>query len=105
MRTQLGALWDVDRFRRSASTLEKYQCALRFADLPKFSEGALPYQDTKLLIDLRNALVHFVPETTPTKSGPSIEIPKHKFENMLKGKFAPNPFAAKYSIISTSSSP
>src|SRR3954453_5500325 len=48
-----------DRGERYLSVLAKYQMALVLAGLPRLDEGANPYQDAKMLIELRNLLVHF----------------------------------------------
>ena len=104
-RTRLATIWSIEHFRRGARVLEKYQCALGLAGAKQFDKGARPYQDAKLLVDLRNALVHFVPETVPIKAESGVEIPVHKFGKQFRGKFKTNPFAAKYAVISSSSSP
>ena len=104
-RTRLATIWSIEHFRRGARVLEKYQCALRLAEKELFDKSAQPYQDAKLLVELRNALVHFVPETAPIKAKPGVEVPVHKFGKQFKGKFKTNPFAAKYAVISSGSSP
>ena len=48
-------LWKEER---SLKTLQKYQLALTCMSQPKFDTGAQPYQAARLVIDLRNALVH-----------------------------------------------
>lgn len=42
--------------------LEKFEFALLLLRKSAFDRGARPYQDVKVLIDLRNALTHFKPE-------------------------------------------
>lgn len=42
--------------------IEKFEFALLLLGKPKLSRGARPFQDVKVLIDLRNALTHFKPE-------------------------------------------
>lgn len=42
--------------------LEKFEFALLLLRKPAFDRGARPFQDVKVLIDLRNALTHFKPE-------------------------------------------
>jgi hypothetical protein len=42
--------------------LEKFEFALLLLRKPKMDRGAQPYQDIKVLIELRNALTHFKPE-------------------------------------------
>jgi hypothetical protein len=68
---------------RYVGVLDKFQMALLFADKPKFDSGANPYQDTKLLIGIRNRLVHFRPAwQTQGDIG--------RDEQRMRGKFADN---------------
>ncbi|MGE5443122.1 MAG: hypothetical protein ACM3SR_00780 [Ignavibacteriales bacterium] len=78
-------LWDLteERNRSAFSVLDKYQIALTFAREKPFPKGDLLYQDTDLVIKLRNELVHYKPKTL---GGSDI----HKFENSLRGKFPLN---------------
>jgi hypothetical protein len=46
----------------NARILAKYQHVLDIRGKPRFDHGSQPYQDTELLVRLRNALVHFKPE-------------------------------------------
>jgi hypothetical protein len=66
--------------------LQKYQIALVLAKKQQFDKGTAHYQNVDLLITLRNALVHFDPETTsqPGTSAGNIE-------KRLQGKFTLNP--------------
>lgn len=105
LRGGLAALWSIDNFRRGARLLEKYQCALQLAGKPLFDRGKNPYQDAKCLIELRNALVHFVPTTTPISGEAGIEIPLDEFGKMLQGKFSENPWKPKYALISEGPDP
>lgn len=70
--------------------LEKYEIALDLAAKEQFNTNTKPYQDIKLLVELRNALVHYEPETIVGQvDGPQ---PKpHKFEQRFKGRFDTNP--------------
>jgi len=53
---------------------------------PKLDRGKAPYQDVKILIDLRNALTHFKPEWEN-------EADEHKkISDKLGGKFTGGPF-------------
>jgi hypothetical protein len=70
----------------SYSILDKYQIALALADKQEFDKGAAPYQDVRLLIKLRNALVHYEPEYTARDSSGS-----RKLEQNLQGRFHLNP--------------
>lgn len=74
------------------SIIEKYDIALEFNGKSPFNQGANPCQDTKLLIELRNALVHYEPETVLAAATPSLDRSDiHKFEKRFKGKFGLNP--------------
>ena len=84
--TKMSAVWDVTEHdnKKNSSILEKYQKALVFADKKKFETGENPYQDTKLVIRIRNELTHYKPMDLSEKS-------KHKLDEILKGKnFLPN---------------
>jgi len=94
----LGAIWQVEGFRRSANILDKCQTALRIAKQVEFNKGTNPYQEVKLVIDLRNLLVHFKPEQREIAVGAGNRLPSDAFESKYRGKFAENPLAAKYSI-------
>jgi hypothetical protein len=60
----MGQFWDAsEQGGRYVGVLEKFQMALLFAGKPKLEAGAYPYQDAKLLISIRNDLVHFRPVT------------------------------------------
>lgn len=47
------------------------------------------------VIRLRNALVHFEPESLPAGRRAADMRTSHKFEGMLKGKFSLNPFTGE----------
>jgi hypothetical protein len=75
------------RWRESVEredTLSKYQIALKSAGKAPLDPGRQPYQDAKLLIGLRNRLVHYKPEF--------VVAGEHIAERQLRGKFAENPF-------------
>ncbi len=87
----LGRMWMREVPRTAAySILEKYEIALELNASPSMDRGAWPYQDVKLLIELRNALIHFEPETIAVSEGTQ-PLRVHKFEKRLKGKFEENP--------------
>ncbi len=100
-RDKLSALWIVKSFRRGARILEKYQSALLLLNKEAFDEGNEPFQSVKILIDLRNALVHYVPQTAVIRPDPlSDQI--GDLEKKLKGRFEANPFIPKFPVISSS---
>ena len=73
--------------------LEKYQIALSLANKKEFDLGASLLQNVTVLVKLRNALVHFEPESVITKSTNEKSLVKQqKLEQQLKGKFKVNPY-------------
>ena len=89
VRGLLAGLWGTERFRMGARTLEKYENALRMAEAAGFDRGAQPYQDVALLIQLRNAMIHFEPQ-----SHHEGEDEPTQFEKKQNGAFPLNPLAA-----------
>lgn len=78
-----------------ASTLDRYQIALGLLDREPFETGAQPFQDTVLLVKLRNMLVHYRPEWRPGAIDGAASDPDTKVEKALVGKgFKPNPFTS-----------
>jgi hypothetical protein len=81
-RNHLTSVWagfeqeNVERW----SILAKHQMALLVCDRTSFDPGAEPYQSAKLLITLRNALVHSKPETNEPNG-------EHRFQKSLRGRF------------------
>jgi hypothetical protein len=59
--TILARMWDIDHFNR-ASTLEKYKASLKVCGKPGFDREDVCYKNSKLLLELRNTIVHFKPE-------------------------------------------
>jgi hypothetical protein len=55
----LDNLWET---YEQKPILEKFAFALLLLHKPELDRGARPYQDVKVLIELRNALTHFKPE-------------------------------------------
>lgn len=97
----LSAVWSIESVRRSTNVLDKYQVALKVCNLPIFDPGAQPYQDAKLLIELRNALVHFIPASwTVDSDGNAVDSKAElrKLTQGLRNKFSLNPFFREYII-------
>jgi hypothetical protein len=65
--------------------LDKYRVALLCAGKAAFEKGRQPYQDAKMLIDLRNKLTHSRPETQS-----SDEDKLDKFQIGMSAKFESN---------------
>lgn len=89
----MGRLWEKGIPRTASySILEKYEIALELNGKPPIDPGTNPYQDVKLLVELRNALIHYEPETIVSHS--RNENPKlHKFEKRFARKVDANPLA------------
>ena len=76
--------------------IEKYQIALTLAKKREFDLGILLLQNITVLIKLRNALVHFEPESVVTKSlVETTKVKRQKLEAQLKGKFMENSYTGK----------
>jgi hypothetical protein len=82
----LEKLWETFEMK---PLLDKFQFALLLKGCPEFETGARPYQDVAVLIDLRNALVHFKPEWE------SEAVQHQKLSAKLRGKFAPSPLVSE----------
>jgi hypothetical protein len=70
-------LWET--YERNTA-LGKFECALHHSKKPNMDKGSNPYQDAKIVIDLRNALVHFKPGLD-TQADEHLEL-----SNKLKNK-------------------
>lgn len=55
----LDELWETYERKKS---LEKFEFALLLGEKPPVDRSAAVYQDVQIVIDLRDALVHFKPE-------------------------------------------
>lgn len=75
--------WWIASGEGSERLLEKLQLLLVFAGKEKLDKGAQPFQDAALLLALRNALIHFRPESVAADVD-------HRFTKSLRGRFADN---------------
>jgi len=66
---------------KNLPTLEKYQYALMLNEQNLFNIGINPFQNAKLVTELRNELIHFEPEMIDAEKN------IQKLERCLKGKF------------------
>jgi hypothetical protein len=66
--------------------LEKYQLALSMLGKPKFDTSVAPYKDAWVLVELRNALVHYKPTWDPDRQR------KVEMVELLGGKYQTSPF-------------
>lgn len=72
--------------RASYPILEKYEIALALAEREPLDRTSLVYRDTKLLIRMRNALIHYEPLSSTSTAKSSQE-----WENKFRRKFSLNP--------------
>ena len=73
--------------------IEKYQIALTLASKNEFDLGTNLVENILLLTKLRNALIHFEPDSVVTKSLFEPEkVKRQKLESQLKGKFKLNQY-------------
>ena len=93
---RLGELWKL-KVPRTASfkILQKYNIALTATDHLPMDPGRNPAQDVNLLVKLRNALIHYEPETFQIAETPEADEDPHRLEPMLKGKFPLNQLTEK----------
>jgi len=80
----MAAWWRATDNGRRSDILLNYQMLLVFNGRALLKEGEQPYQQAKLLVELRNALVHFRPESVSL----GVEV---RLEKKLKRLFPPNP--------------
>jgi hypothetical protein len=72
--------------------IDKYDKALEICGKPKLNTKSDLVRDFELLVRLRNALMHYEPESILTyKSGKREQNEIHSFETAFKGKFQENP--------------
>jgi hypothetical protein len=65
------------------NALEKWQLMRIFAGSEPLDRGRAPYQDAQLVVQLRNAILHYRPESIGADE-------PHKMEERLRGRFAEN---------------
>ena len=82
----LATAWEDDSLRRG-ETLGKYEAALDTCGCIAPPKGRGTWQEAKMLFDLRNALVHFTPETQMSTGSRAPTDPRHPLESALLGRF------------------
>jgi len=85
-RDKIIEFWQSDKLK-SCSILQKYQSALSFMDRNKFDENFNPFQNIKILISLRNYLVHYKPEWVEMKENEDDVVQLANLEKKLIRKF------------------
>jgi hypothetical protein len=81
-RKAMAAVWTATG-EGFIETLDKYDLALRLAGHKPFDRASAPYQNVRILIRLRNHLIHYKPQYV------SADTP-HKLGKALNGKFPAN---------------
>ncbi len=74
----------------SYSILEKYEIALALAEKEPLDHGGVVYQDVKLVIRLRNALIHYEPVSSTSTAESS-----QRLEQKFQSKFLLNPLTSR----------
>jgi hypothetical protein len=82
-RLLMAEYWRATEQGGKGRALDKYQALLRFAGEPALSQGAQPFQDASLAVQLRNAIAHYRPQDLSADT-PSL------MEQRLSGKFPDN---------------
>jgi len=84
-----------------APVLYKYQRVLEITERPSFDDREPAYGNVRELVGIRNYLMHYKREWVPVNRGghpgDRDRTTAEKFEQSLRTKFAPNPFAHRNS--------
>jgi hypothetical protein len=95
----IGEKWKNEKNFDRAPLLSKYQKILLIAGMPSFDEGDQAFANLRILIEIRNHLMHYTREWVVIGErgarGAGEETTSGKFEKILRQKFATNPFALK----------
>jgi hypothetical protein len=79
----MAELWRGTAEGTKVRPLEKYELLLTAAGVEPMERGARPYQDAHLVVQLRNAIAHYQPESV------SPDWP-HRMADRLRGRFPDN---------------
>jgi hypothetical protein len=79
----MAATWSGSNEGSKLNALEKWQLMQIFSGQEPLDRGSQPYQDAQLVIQLRNAILHYRPEHVAAAE-------PHKMEERLRGKFPEN---------------
>lgn len=94
----IGAQWQNPKNFDRAPMLTKYQTILAIAGQPGFAEGDQAFANVRMLMEIRNHLLHYTREWVVIHSkrspGREPESTSDHFERALARKFATNPLAA-----------
>ncbi len=93
----IGEKWKNEKNFDRAPLLSKYQKILTIAGMPSFDEGDQAFANLRILIEIRNHLMHYTREWVVLGDrgfrDAGEETTGGKFEKILRQKFAVNPFA------------
>jgi hypothetical protein len=94
---RIQKMWSLGVPRTASfQILQKYQIGLALAEGSTFEEGSEPFQSARLLVELRNWLVHYEPTWEPIPAHEETgHFPPHKLMRRLRGKFSENPLCHK----------
>jgi hypothetical protein len=67
--------------RVTKPTLDKFDAAIQCCNASPFNRGAAPYQDANQVLMLRNALMHFTPESNAAGEANKFDMLKKKFRS------------------------
>jgi hypothetical protein len=84
----VAGFWTATKTGRNISVLDKHQMALLLCGKEAMNQGTNPFQDANLLIQLRNALVHFRPAWREVGA-------MEKLDEQLEARFKPNGLIAE----------
>jgi len=87
------------RSLRLAATLERYELLAEVLGVSPVTKGTDPYQSVKLLIEVRNGLVHYQPSDEVVFTSMSDVDTSQRFEDSFRSRnIQTNPFAPKASL-------
>ena len=78
--------------RATQPTLEKFDAALRCAGIVPFNQGIAPFQGAYDVLRLRNALVHYTPESVPSDKSHRFDALRSRFPENALMRNAGNPY-------------
>jgi hypothetical protein len=88
----IAELW---KFMKRRPVLDKYHAALRFGKGIEVDRGAVEWGNVAALIELRNAVIHAIPDDfVISSSHPEVPATETALSQRLKSKFAKSPWFA-----------
>ncbi|MFY9800219.1 MAG: hypothetical protein WAK10_03120, partial [Methanoregula sp.] len=95
----IGEKWRNEKNFDRAPLVNKYQKILVIADKSPFNEDNPVFSDIRILIEIRNYLMHYKREWVVVQKsktpGDSAETHGEKLERIIRNKFVKNPLAQK----------